>query len=124
MNRNKVFRLAYIVILVLFLGACGSPNKCDRAFDKLLWFQNPDFRHLLVNSLIESEILDSIDRENIFDLLGQPHSSRTKYNAYFLGRPKGRIKVGDPIYFIVEFDTDEMVSSYYINTEPIKNPAR
>ncbi len=79
---------------------------------------------MLVKSLIESEALDTLDREAVINVLGKPHSTNSNYTAYYLGRPKEKFKAGDPIYFVIEFDAQEKVSNYDINTMLIKKSSR
>jgi len=109
-----------LIILANILYIKCSNDNSNFTFMKERWRRNPDYRFMMVDNLLESGRLDTLDRESIRTLLGNPRREEYNYMSYPIGRPKGKIKFVEPQYLMIKMQENTPQKSYVSKLAHIK----
>lgn len=106
------------IALLLLLISCESNKEFNSDIwkeKKIDWWMT-DFREEMSNHLIHSDTLLQVNKKRVIELLGKPEKESYERWEYLI-REKYKSDI-DPVYIsylIVDFDSNDIVKSYWIN---------
>ncbi len=117
----------FLLVGFILLGSPIENYMNQEKFDENLWrMSEKDFKDFMwppklkmVDSLIESKILEGLSREEVIQLLGPPMSDQHPRNSdqneiyYYLGPERGFIRI-DSEWLSISFDEKGKVKKYWL----------